>query len=102
MKHIDALVLPHPTHSRLRDFPLRTTPESEATPLDIGLPKIKLLLTIQETASILQVSLTTVRNMIDCGTLDAAPVNPSPNALRKHLRITRESAERFQKSRFGR
>lgn len=101
MKHSIPLASPLSSRSRLQSMSHRLTQSGEEKRLDLGLPKIKRLLTIQETADILLVSHTTVRNMIDCGALDAGHVGLYANPQRQHLRITRESVERLQKERFG-
>ena len=92
-----------PLRAHPRSFPISLSPAAttQAPPVDLGLPKEKLLLTIPETAQYLQVSYTTVRNLIDTGSLVAGHVGMSPTAKRLTLRITRESVERLQKQRFG-
>lgn len=101
MKHSIPLSSPISTSSRVLSLSSCVTHPPEATPPDLGIPKFKRLLTIQETADVLLVSPTTVRNMIDCGALDAGHLGSSPNPQRQHRRITRESVERLQKQRFG-
>lgn len=101
MKH--SATLPSPFRVQPRSTPSSASPtaDPDAAPTDLGLPKEKLLLTIPETAHYLQVSSTTVRNLIDSGELIAGHVGMSPTAKRLCLRVTRQSMERLQKKRFG-
>lgn len=101
MKHSATLSSPFRVRATQAPSSLRDTSPPEVSPVNLGLPKEKLLLTIPETAYYLQVSATTVRNLIDSGELVAGHVGTSPNAKRRLLRITRQSVEGLQKQRFG-
>jgi excisionase family DNA binding protein len=101
MKHSETFLAS--SHLSLRPDPRSTsaTEDSSISPLDIGLPRQRLLLKVGETADLLHISLTTVRNLIDSGVLEAGNIG-KPTGCRQHVRITRESVERFRRQRFGR
>lgn len=56
---------------------------------------------LDEAAQLLAVSKTTVRNLIECGQLEAGHVGRARDGRRLHLRITAESLAKFQRERFG-
>jgi hypothetical protein len=65
------------------------------------------LIRVREVAKLLSVSRHTVHSLIQCGDLEAKPVNPSRTkrkrgAGRLHVRVTRESLLKFYKQRFHR
>jgi len=72
-------------------------------------PVLADLVKIRDVAKILSVSPTTVRNLLECGELEGAPINapkkPPIQAKRKkkrkHLRIVRDSFLLFYKKRSG-
>ncbi len=101
MKHSAPLSSPFRVQTRSTPSSASLTAVPEAAPPELGFPKEKLLLTVPETARYLQVSTTTVRNLIDSGELIAGHVGMSPTAKRLCLRVTRQSMERLQKKRFG-
>lgn len=101
MKHAATLSRSVRVQARSIAFPVAAPATTQSEPLDLGIPKEKRLFTIPETARYLQVSATTVRNMIDCGTLVAGHVGMSPTAKRQCLRVTRQSVEQLQRERFG-
>jgi hypothetical protein len=64
------------------------------------------LVKVRDVAKLLSVSRHTVHNLIDCGDLDAKPINPTKpkrkgKQPRIHVRVTRESLLHFYKDRFG-
>lgn len=56
---------------------------------------------LEEAAHLLAVSKTTVRNLIECGQLEAGHVGRARDGRRLHLRITAQSLAKFQQERFG-
>ena len=62
---------------------------------------LPLLLKISAVAKHLTVSRQTIHNLILSGDLDAYRVNSVQALERKHLRITRDSLDRFYRKRFG-
>lgn len=56
---------------------------------------------VDEAAALLSVSKTTVRNLIECGQLEAGHVGLTCDGRRLHLRITARSLAAFQRARFG-
>ncbi|MEM1058016.1 MAG: helix-turn-helix domain-containing protein [Verrucomicrobiota bacterium] len=55
---------------------------------------------VREAAELLDVSRTTVRNLIECGQLEAGHVGRSANGRRLHLRITAASLDAYLRARF--
>jgi len=58
------------------------------------------LVKVRVVATLLSVSRSTVRNLIDCGELEGSRINPCEKR-RNHLRVTRASLLNFYKKRFG-
>lgn len=56
---------------------------------------------LEEAAQLLAVSKTTVRNLIECGQLEAGHVGRARDGRRLHLRVTAQSLAKFQQERFG-
>jgi hypothetical protein len=60
------------------------------------------LLKVRDVARILSLSRYCVHALIESGDLEASQLNPSRRKLKRvHVRITRESLEKFYKKRFG-
>jgi len=56
---------------------------------------VKQLFRLDEVSQILSISVGQIRNLLDAGTLQGTLINGATNPQRKHVRVKRQSIEKF-------